>query len=169
MGKANITASFSPLMGEAIEQVVVNALTGAKKVRVLSFLISDPGILNALAAFRDDAKFDIKGVLDPHGMRDVTSRSKQDPELFWFTNDPRFVNAPSHAFNPSREQDFMHNKVLIIDEHLVISGSYNFSENAESNDENLLVIDSPAVATAYTHYFDALFHTYSRASAVSSS
>ena len=79
------------------------------------------------------------------------------------------MNAPSHAFIPSREQDFMHNKVLIIDEHLVITGSYNFSEKAKSNDENLLLIDSPAVATAYTHYFDALFHTYSRTLVVSSS
>jgi len=72
----------------------------------------------------------------------------------------RFVAAPSHAFNPHREQDFMHNKVLIIDDHLVITGSYNFSENAESNDENLLVIDSPDAAEAYAAYFGALYAAY---------
>ena len=44
---------------------------------------------------------------------------------------------------------------------MVITGSYNFSENAELNDENILVIDSPDAATAYTAYFDALFKQYS--------
>jgi len=51
----------------------------------------------------------------------------------------------------------MHNKILIIDNKTVVTGSYNFSENAEANDENMLVIESPQVATAYTNYFDALF------------
>jgi phosphatidylserine/phosphatidylglycerophosphate/cardiolipin synthase-like enzyme len=57
----------------------------------------------------------------------------------------------------------MHNKVLIIDNKTVVAGSYNFSENAEANDENMLVIESPQVATAYTNYFDALFNTSSMA------
>jgi phosphatidylserine/phosphatidylglycerophosphate/cardiolipin synthase-like enzyme len=54
----------------------------------------------------------------------------------------------------------MHNKVLIIANKTVVAGSYNFSENAEANDENMLVIESPQVATAYTNYFDALFRQY---------
>ena len=56
----------------------------------------------------------------------------------------------------------MHNKVMIIDDHLVVTGSYNFSENAEANDENLLLIDSRDVATAYAAYVDALFATYTK-------
>ena len=60
---------------------------------------------------------------------------------------------------PGHEQDFMHNKVMIVDGK-VITGSYNFSENAETNDENMLVIDSADVATAYTDYFDKLFAAY---------
>jgi hypothetical protein len=34
------------------------------------------------------------------------------------------------------------------------------SENAESNDENLLVIDSPAMAEAYVAYFETLYAAY---------
>jgi hypothetical protein len=49
---------------------------------------------------------------------------------------------------------------LIIDNKTVVAGSYNFSENAEANDENMLMIVSPQVATAYTNYFDALFRQY---------
>jgi phosphatidylserine/phosphatidylglycerophosphate/cardiolipin synthase-like enzyme len=43
-----------------------------------------------------------------------------------------------------------HNKVMVIDSRWVITGSYNFSTAAElANAENLLVLDSPALATAY--------------------
>ena len=104
-------------------------------------------------------------MLDPHEMKQVMhpshGTSHTDPQLFWFAQgDPRFVAAPSHAFSQYDHNDFMHNKVLIIDYKTVVSGSYNFSENAEANDENMLVIESPQVATAYTNYFDALFRQY---------
>lgn len=153
---------FSPASREGIENVIVKALGDAtKSVRVLAFLISDVGILNALARLQNAPGIDIKGVYDPHGMKDAMRSTRLDPALFWFMNDKdRFVAAPSHAFNPQREQDFMHNKVMIIDDHLVITGSYNFSENAESNDENLLVIDSSDPAEAYTSYFGALYASY---------
>ena len=105
---------------------------------------------------------DISGVYDPNGMKDAMRGTHLDPALFWFTQkNPHFVAAPSHAFDPNREQDFMHNKVMIVDDRYVITGSYNFSENAELNDENILVIDSLDAATAYTAYFDALFKQYS--------
>jgi len=43
-----------------------------------------------------------------------------------------------------------HNKVLIIDEQYVITGSYNFSTIAETrNAENLLIIGSPDLAYQY--------------------
>jgi len=160
VGSVKITPFFAPGASEGIEDKVVEVLQGAQRVRVMAFLISDPGILNALTAFREPG-FDILGVLDPHGMKDALGHKTPDPLLFWFLNDPRFVNAPSHAFNPNGEQDFMHNKLMIIDDRLVVTGSYNFSENAEANDENLVLIESQAVAAAYTAYFDALFTTYS--------
>lgn len=97
-------------------------------------------------------------------MKPPRGHSKLDPQLFWFaTGDSRFVAAPSHAFNGKGDtNDFMHNKVMIIDDKLVITESYNFSENAERNDENLLLIDSRPVAAAYTKYFNALFAEYKK-------
>ena len=159
-----ITTSFTTTAAiEGIEQTIVDALHGAKRVRVLAFLISDPGILGALAKF-DKPGFDIRGVYDPHGMKDGLGKKKPDPILYWFLNDNRFVKAPSHAFNPApnKEQDFMHDKVMIIDDQVVITGSYNFSENAEANDENLVLIESKHVASAYSVYFDGLFAKYKK-------
>lgn len=51
----------------------------------------------------------------------------------------------------------MHHKVIIIDEEIVVTGSYNFSRNAEEkNDENTLVIHSPKVAAAYRVEFERI-------------
>ena len=43
-----------------------------------------------------------------------------------------------------------HNKVMVIDSKKVVTGSYNFTQSAESrNAENLLVIDDDKMAKAY--------------------
>ncbi|HZT08122.1 MAG TPA: phospholipase D-like domain-containing protein [Chloroflexota bacterium] len=43
----------------------------------------------------------------------------------------------------------MHHKVIIIDEHVSLFGSFNFSASANrANDENLLVVDDPGLASA---------------------
>ena len=50
---------------------------------------------------------------------------------------------------------------MILDERIVITG-HNFSESAESNDENMPILESADVATAYTEYFNALFEQYQK-------
>lgn len=52
----------------------------------------------------------------------------------------------------------MHHKVIIIDEKIVVTGSYNFSRNAEEkNDENTLVLHSPTAAAAYLIEFERIW------------
>lgn len=47
-----------------------------------------------------------------------------------------------------------HNKVIIIDNKILITGSYNFSQAAETkNAENLLILHSPELATLYEANF----------------
>ena len=54
-----------------------------------------------------------------------------------------------------RNRGTMHHKVIVIDEETVITGSYNFSKNAEErNDENLLIIKgNREIAAAYLAEF----------------
>ena len=48
-----------------------------------------------------------------------------------------------------------HHKVIILDDDTVITGSLNFSENADSsNDENVVVITSPEIAQLYLQEFE---------------
>ena len=52
----------------------------------------------------------------------------------------------------------MHHKVFIVDETTVIVGSFNFSKNAEEeNDENLLIIDDAALAQAFLAEFERVY------------
>ncbi len=120
------------------------------------------GIETGLLALK---KKDIRGILDPHLMKNVMKKKTADPNFWFAQGDPRFVAANSHAFSKTRPNDFMHNKVMIIDDKVVITGSYNFSENAEANDENLLIFESTALAGAYNKYFNALFAQYQKTGA----
>jgi len=53
----------------------------------------------------------------------------------------------------------LHHKVIIIDGRYVITGSYNFSENAESrNDENSVVIDNQNIAQSFGMEFSDIFN-----------
>jgi phosphatidylserine/phosphatidylglycerophosphate/cardiolipin synthase-like enzyme len=49
----------------------------------------------------------------------------------------------------------MHHKVILIDDQIVITGSYNFSANAEDrNDENTLIINNADIAALYRQEFE---------------
>ncbi len=52
----------------------------------------------------------------------------------------------------------LHHKVIVIDDRIVITGSYNFTASAErDNDENLVIIEDPALARAYLEEFERLY------------
>ncbi len=47
--------------------------------------------------------------------------------------------------------------MIIIDERIVIFGSYNFSNNAATqNDENLLIVENPDIACAFKAEYDRI-------------
>jgi phosphatidylserine/phosphatidylglycerophosphate/cardiolipin synthase-like enzyme len=52
----------------------------------------------------------------------------------------------------------LHHKVIIIDEQIVITGSYNFTNSAEqSNDENLVIIADKELAAQYIAEFERVW------------
>jgi phosphatidylserine/phosphatidylglycerophosphate/cardiolipin synthase-like enzyme len=52
----------------------------------------------------------------------------------------------------------MHHKVILIDDAIVVTGSYNFSRSAEEqNDENVLILHAPPVAAEYLIEFERIF------------
>ena len=57
----------------------------------------------------------------------------------------------------------LHHKVLIIDDRIVVAGSYNLTRSAETrNDENLLIIHDPGVAGVFLAEFDWIYQDAKR-------
>ncbi|MEA1979084.1 MAG: phospholipase D-like domain-containing protein [Chloroflexota bacterium] len=55
-------------------------------------------------------------------------------------------------------QNKMHHKVILIDGEIVVTGSYNFSRNAEEkNDENVLIFHSVEIAQQYLLEFERIY------------
>ena len=53
------------------------------------------------------------------------------------------------------DSGIMHNKFCVIDDHITITGSYNWTVRADlENDENLLVIESQEIAKTYKEQFN---------------
>jgi phosphatidylserine/phosphatidylglycerophosphate/cardiolipin synthase-like enzyme len=65
----------------------------------------------------------------------------------------------SAPYTPDGPHDFMHLKVLVADD-TVVTGSYNFSANAEHNAENQIHLDDPVTVAAYVAYLDTVIATY---------
>ncbi|HEX6288624.1 MAG TPA: phospholipase D-like domain-containing protein [Herpetosiphonaceae bacterium] len=52
----------------------------------------------------------------------------------------------------------MHSKTMIIDDHLVITGSFNFTRAAQTqNDENVLIVDDAGLAARYKEEFERVY------------
>lgn len=55
----------------------------------------------------------------------------------------------------------MHNKYCIIDEKILITGSYNWTIKATTlNRENILIIEDEATAKAYKDNFDLMWNDF---------
>ncbi|WP_285396082.1 phospholipase D-like domain-containing protein [Lysinibacillus sp. fls2-241-R2A-57] len=58
-----------------------------------------------------------------------------------------------------RYNNRMHNKICIIDNQIVLTGSYNWSKNAANNFENLVVIEEKVCANKVNREFEYIWNT----------
>jgi phosphatidylserine/phosphatidylglycerophosphate/cardiolipin synthase-like enzyme len=135
-GTAAWEVYFSPSGG--CTDAIVDALAGAKRtVLVQAYSFTSRPIAEALI----DAKgrgVAVQVILD---RSNLTAHSSADDDLFG-SNIPTFIDS-AHAI--------AHNKVMVIDDETVITGSFNFTRAAEErNAENLLILRSRDLAKRYT-------------------
>lgn len=115
-----------------------------RTIDFMAFSFTSDDIAKAMAK-RIDGGVTVRGIFES---RNAGSRYSDDESL---AREGAQVRMDQNPYT-------MHNKVIIIDTETVITGSYNFSNNAENdNDENVLIIHSTAVAERYTRQFEALF------------
>ena len=68
----------------------------------------------------------------------------------------------------TQPNNIMHNKFCVIDGKHVITGSYNWTNRAKSNDENInIFLDNTEISTHYLKAFDDLLEKYSYKKSVS--
>ena len=87
----------------------------------------------------------------------IRQKAEAEVTIAGVMDDEQVGSNQGTEFDPFRQADLdvrrdgidglMHHKVFIVDEKIVVMGSYNFSQNAEErNDENLLIIYDPVIA-----------------------
>ena len=132
---------FSPHGGAT--DAVVNALSGAtNSVYVQAYSFTSAPIARALV---DAAHRGIKIQV----ILDKSQRTEKYSEADFLKNEgiPPLIDG---------EHAIAHNKIMILDGFLVLTGSFNFTKAAEENNaENLLVINDPTLAKRYLDNWQA--------------
>jgi phosphatidylserine/phosphatidylglycerophosphate/cardiolipin synthase-like enzyme len=134
---------FSP--NGACTQAVVDAIQNARQqILVQAYEMTAPRIKSALVAAHQRG-VEVKAIFDPDALKEAGSMVGE----LATGGVPIFVDG-------FHKPGIAHNKVMVIDQAVVITGSFNFTKAAESrNAENLLVIHDPALAAAYARNFPA--------------
>lgn len=140
-GGVEVENFFSP--EDQVMDKLIAYVQGAKKlVHYMIFTYTDPNLANAMIA-RSKAGVKVEGVIENRG-------ATQGALV------PLFCARLPVKLDGNKYT--MHHKVIIIDNDTVITGSFNFTKSADDvNDDNLLVIHSPAVAALYEQEFQKIY------------
>ena len=138
-----IQVLFSP-EDKAISHIVPYIQQAKSSIRFMAFTFTQDDLGGAMIA-RKKAGVDVQGVFESTGSD--TAYSEMIP-LYC-------AKAPVRQDgNPA----FMHHKVIVIDDHIVITGSLNFTDNADQqNNENVIIIDNAAIAKLYLQDFQKVW------------
>jgi phosphatidylserine/phosphatidylglycerophosphate/cardiolipin synthase-like enzyme len=163
---ASVRAMFSPGCGLAIDTEVARRVREAKhRVRICSLLINSGTLINALTDLLQSGTVKVDGIYDRTQMTDVYRQWQEVPPnwkipaLQDIIARAGLIGKNSTPYSPTGRHDFMHNKILVVDD-TVITGSYNFSRSAQYNAENILFVESAALAERYSNYVDHLIDKY---------
>jgi phosphatidylserine/phosphatidylglycerophosphate/cardiolipin synthase-like enzyme len=134
---ASIETAFAP--GDAPARLVATAIGEAKTdVRVMTYQLSNGRVVNALRAAAHRG-VDVRVVIDGK----TCDADRLVPVL-------DVLDKAGVAWGCDYQHPINHNKVVIVDDRSVVTGSFNFSPSAERNAENTNYIrDSPALAASY--------------------
>lgn len=170
VGGIGVQVMFAPGRGAQIGAEIAARITAARtRLFVVSMVISSGPILGAIGD-RMHAVGEFGGLFDgpemamvmqawekgAAGMHGAVSAAKaaQFRALSAFMH-----RKDSLPYSEQGVHNFMHDKFAVVDDQ-VLTGSFNFSTNAQRNAENVLVIDDAGVADAYAACARALLAAY---------
>lgn len=145
MNNGLVQAYFSPAGGG--RDAVVKELQAAKKrIRFMTFSLTD---LETGETMLEKAKTGVK-------VQGIFDRWLAAGEYSLFT---RFKDEGIDVWRDGNEA-LMHHKIILIDDEVIITGSYNYSKNAEDNNNEafLIIRRAPALVKSYDKEFDRLLY-----------
>jgi phosphatidylserine/phosphatidylglycerophosphate/cardiolipin synthase-like enzyme len=139
-----IDVYFSP--DDGVQASFIDLVNNAQhSVYFMAFSFTSDEIGNAVRARADDG-VTVAGVMETEQVNSNVG-----------TEFDAFKQAGLDVFRDGNDGQ-MHHKVMIIDESIVIFGSYNFTDSAETrNDENLLVIYNPDISAQFIAEFQRVY------------
>jgi phosphatidylserine/phosphatidylglycerophosphate/cardiolipin synthase-like enzyme len=162
-----VTVAFTPGESPAVLMEIVGAIAAARnRLYVASVVLSSGPILAALSEAIDQ-NLPLAGLYDGPQMDQVERQWKAtdfgtDKINTWLKVARHLVRKNSIPFdrqNKSQPHNFMHNKLVVADQ-IVVTGSFNLSNHAMGNAENVLLIRDAAIADSYAKYIQRLVANY---------
>jgi phosphatidylserine/phosphatidylglycerophosphate/cardiolipin synthase-like enzyme len=131
---------FSPV-DNVMDKLVAYVNAAQKSVRFIAFTYTDHRLSDAMIA-RAKAGVTVEGIIENRGASQGALVPLVCAKL------PVKVDGNKYT---------MHHKVIVIDDNTVITGSFNFTNSADTaNDDNILAIHSPEIAALYNQEFERL-------------
>jgi phosphatidylserine/phosphatidylglycerophosphate/cardiolipin synthase-like enzyme len=159
------------LFGPDIAAQTPNPTLTIDGARIDTFFSPDDGVLASLVPVLETAQESIYFLAYSFTSNQLGEIVRQKAEagvtIAGVMDDEQIRSNQGTEYDPFRQADLdvridgidglMHHKVFIVDEKIVVLGSYNFSQNAEErNDENLMIIYDPVIAEQFVFEFERL-------------
>jgi phosphatidylserine/phosphatidylglycerophosphate/cardiolipin synthase-like enzyme len=138
-----IQVLFSP-EDDVVDNLIALLNDAQVSIRFLAFSFTEYPMAQAMVA-RAQSGVDVQGVFETFG-----------------SNSPRSMLKTLWCAGLTVRQDgngsFLHHKVIIVDNSIVVTGSLNFSSNADkSNEENVIIIDNAEIAALYLQEYEKVW------------
>jgi phosphatidylserine/phosphatidylglycerophosphate/cardiolipin synthase-like enzyme len=156
---------FTPGFADALTHRIAKKIGHARRVRILSPVITSAPVLATLAQAITDGKADIAGCVDGTQVDEVLRQWRADGNVSWKIPLLQQVLAGSFSgkdstpWAPGSLHDFMHAKVVVAD-GTVFVGSFNLSHSGEKNAENVLEIADAELAERLSAFVDEVRSRY---------
>ena len=164
-----VTVAFAPEQSPAIVKEIVGAIAAARRRLLVASVVLSSGPILAALSEAIDRGLRLDGVYDGPQMDQVrrqwlAAHVGADKINTWDKIANHLVRKNSLPFDrnkPHQPHNFMHNKLVIADD-VVVTGSFNLSNHAMGNAENVLLIRDAGVASQYETYVQQIMAKYKR-------
>jgi phosphatidylserine/phosphatidylglycerophosphate/cardiolipin synthase-like enzyme len=162
-----VTVAFAPEQSPAIVKEIVGAITAARKRLLVASVVLSSGPILAALSEAIDRGLPLGGLYDGPQMDQVrrqwlAAHVGAEKINTWDKICSHLIRKNSLPYDrnkPHQPHNFMHNKLVIADD-LVVTGSFNLSNHAMGNAENVLLIRDADIASKYEAYVLQLMAKY---------